>query len=179
MFYCEVNTKLADGPRDIEGPHNVGFWQVNITRSGENGRFLLDDILIHIFLNIYVWYTLPGGFPEEVIDNNSSPAQVMAWFSACTKPLHEPMVSQFTDTYIDGLAQGCSNSSALAMELLHSCTQLSICDTGTQWVYRKLMLWSIDLWLSLKPATHDDLMWWFSFCRQVINIIHATQFPHR
>ena len=31
MFYCELNTKLADGPRDIEGPHAVGFWQVNIT----------------------------------------------------------------------------------------------------------------------------------------------------
>ena len=30
------------------------------------------------------------------------------------------------ENYIDGLVQHCSNSSALAMELLQSCTKLSI-----------------------------------------------------
>ena len=31
------------------------------------------------------------------------------------------------DGYIDGLVQDCSNSSALAMELLQSCAKPSIC----------------------------------------------------
>ena len=31
-------------------------------------------------------------------------------------------------TYIDGLVQDCSNSSALAMELPQSCTKPSICN---------------------------------------------------
>ena len=33
---------------------------------------------------------------------------------------------QDADSYIDGLVQDCSNSSALAMELLQSCTKPSI-----------------------------------------------------
>ena len=36
----------------------------------------------------------------------------------------------FIGAYIDGLVQGCSNSSALAMKLLQSCTKPSICING-------------------------------------------------
>ena len=36
------------------------------------------------------------------------------------------MDSAITDYNIEGLVQNCSNSSALAMELLQSCTELSI-----------------------------------------------------
>ena len=36
-------------------------------------------------------------------------------------------VSLVSLQYIDGLAQDCSNSSGLAMELLQSCTKPSIC----------------------------------------------------
>ena len=45
------------------------------------------------------------------------------------KALYTPMQSQFTNAYIDGLVQDCSNSSALAMELLQFCTKPSICGT--------------------------------------------------
>ena len=38
---------------------------------------------------------------------------------------------QFTHAYINGLVQDCSISSALAMELLQSCTKPSIYITGS------------------------------------------------
>ena len=38
----------------------------------------------------------------------------------------------FKRVYIDGLVQDCSNSSALAMELLHSCTKPSISFTNIE-----------------------------------------------
>ena len=40
-------------------------------------------------------------------------------------------VSQFTATHFNGLAQDCRNSSALAMELLQSCSNPSIWNWGT------------------------------------------------
>ena len=42
----------------------------------------------------------------------------MAWHWKCDKPLAEPIMTQFTDAYIDGLVQDCSISSVLAMEIL-------------------------------------------------------------
>ena len=37
--------------------------------------------------------------------------------------------SMLSGAHVDGLAQDCSNSFALAMELLQSCTKPSICDS--------------------------------------------------
>ena len=51
---------------------------------------------------------------------------IMAWHRIGDKPLAESMLTRFTDAYIDGLVQDCSNFSALAMELLQSCTKPSI-----------------------------------------------------
>ena len=36
--------------------------------------------------------------------------------------------------YVDGLVQDCSNSSALAMELLQSCTKLPMCGVYDKWL---------------------------------------------
>ena len=45
----------------------------------------------------------------------------------------ELIMTQFPDAYIDGLVPDCSNSSALAMELLQSCTKPSICLGAVVW----------------------------------------------
>ena len=58
----------------------------------------------------------------------------MAWRQKGDKPLSEPMMALFTDAHIDGLVQDCSNSSALAVELLQSCTKPSICISQPQFV---------------------------------------------
>ena len=43
------------------------------------------------------------------------------------------MITQFTDTHIDGLVQDCSNSIVNALELLQPCTKPSIYFTYPQW----------------------------------------------
>ena len=48
------------------------------------------------------------------------------------------------DFYFDGLVQDCSNSSALAMELLQSCTKPSICFCFCIWVLTKTYSWLCD-----------------------------------
>ena len=40
---------------------------------------------------------------------------------------HFPLQQPVADGHIDGLVQDCSNSGALAVELLQSCTKLSTC----------------------------------------------------
>ena len=67
--------------------------------------------------------------PECPIDNKPVLVQVMARRWTGDKPLPEPVLTQFTNAYIDGLLQDCSNSIANAMELLQSCTKPSICGT--------------------------------------------------
>ena len=47
----------------------------------------------------------------------------MARYRPGTEPSSKQMMIQLTNAYIDGLVQDCSNSSALAMELLQSCTE--------------------------------------------------------
>ena len=51
----------------------------------------------------------------------------MTWCRIGDEPLPEPLMSQYTDVYIDGLVQDCSISSALALEILQFCTKPSIC----------------------------------------------------
>ena len=50
----------------------------------------------------------------------------MDWHCIGNKSLTEPIMTQFTDEYIDDLVQDCSISIANALELLQSCTKLSI-----------------------------------------------------
>ena len=79
-----------------------------------------------------MWFKLqftPGG----PVDNKSASVLVMARCLFGIKPLPEP-VTQFVDAYINGLVQDCSNSSALAMELLQSCNEPLICCTRLQYL---------------------------------------------
>ena len=54
--------------------------------------------------------------------------------------------------YIIGLTQHCSNSIALAMELLHSCTKPRICYKWSYiymwWLFEKLEISQTDIWKS-------------------------------
>ena len=55
---------------------------------------------------------------------NMSPlVQVMDWHQTGAKPLPESMMTQFNDTYINGLVQDSSNSITNTLESLQSCTK--------------------------------------------------------
>ena len=64
---------------------------------------LTDDILKSIFLNeddkILIQISLKL-VPKSPIDNKPALAQVMSWRRRGNKPLPEPMLTQFTDTYM-------------------------------------------------------------------------------
>ena len=61
------------------------------------------------------------------IDSESELVQVMAWHSLINKLLITwSNDAQILWCHIDGLVQDCSNSSVLAVDLLQSCTKLSI-----------------------------------------------------
>ena len=70
--------------------------------------------------------------PKGPIHKKSTLIQVVAWHRIGYKPPTEPILTKFYDAIwhisganeliVDGLVQDCSNSSALAMELLQSCT---------------------------------------------------------
>ena len=64
---------------------------------------LADDISKCIFLNendiIPIQISLKF-VPKSPIDNNPALFQVMAWRRIGDKPLHEPMMAQFTDAYM-------------------------------------------------------------------------------
>ena len=68
--------------------------------------------------------------------------------------------SGFISNYIDGLVQDCSNSSALAMELLQSCTKPSISDSS--W-----LLWSFS-WIISRTCQ--------SFMFHVALIVYSVTF---
>ena len=85
----------------------------------------------------------PRWMPWDLTDDKSTSVQVMAWchqatshyLSQCWPSSMSPygvtrpqwVNSPLLQWDIDGLVQDCSNSSALAMELLQSCTKPSIC----------------------------------------------------
>ena len=62
-----------------------------------------DDIFKCIFLNendrILIQISLKY-VPRSPTDNKPAVAQVMAWRRTCNKPLPDPMMTQFTDTYM-------------------------------------------------------------------------------
>ena len=51
--------------------------------------------LVCILIQISLKYISKGP-----IDNRAALVKVMAWRQTCNKPLHEPMLSQFTDAYM-------------------------------------------------------------------------------
>ena len=62
-----------------------------------------DDIFKCFFMNekfrISIWISLKF-VPKGPIDNKSALVQVLAWHLTGDKPLPEPMLTQFTNTYM-------------------------------------------------------------------------------
>ena len=76
---------------------------VNSSPPEQNGRHLANDIFKCIFLNekfcILIKISLKF-VPEGPIDSNQALDKTMAWHRIGNKPLSEPMLSSFTDTYM-------------------------------------------------------------------------------
>ena len=75
----------------------------NTLRPRQNGRHFADDIFKCIFLkeNVRISIEISLKFvPRCPINNIPALAQIMAWRRQGDKPLSEPMVVQFTDTYM-------------------------------------------------------------------------------
>ena len=82
--------------------------KVNSSLPGQNGRHPTADIFRCIFMNekfcilikISLKFTRKGA-----IDNNPVLVQIMAWRRIGDKPLSEPMLTRFTDTYMQHLME--------------------------------------------------------------------------
>ena len=64
---------------------------------------LADGIFNRIFLNENVWTSIKISLkyvPKGSVDNKPALFQVMAWRRTGDKPLPEPMLTQFIDTYM-------------------------------------------------------------------------------
>ena len=76
---------------------------INTSPPEQNGCHLADGIFKYIFLNkkfhILIWISLKI-FLKIPIDNKLALDQVMPWCQISDKPLPEPLLTQFTDTYM-------------------------------------------------------------------------------
>ena len=104
-------------------PSSLGSWYIE-TRT--KWRVLCRWIFIWIFIQ----FSLKFASGNPIIDDKPALVRVNAWCLTYSKPLPEPLMTQFIDAYIDGLMQERCNSSALAMELRLSCINPLICGTG-------------------------------------------------
>ena len=78
-------------------------FDLNSSPHEQNGRHFTDDIFIRIFVNekFYIFIEISLKFvPKGPITNDPALPQVMAWRRIGDKPLSEPMLTWFTDTYI-------------------------------------------------------------------------------
>ena len=79
------------------------YSQINSSPSGQNGLHFADDIFRCIFMNekfpILIKISLKF-VAKGPIDNNQALIEIMAWRQIGDKPLFEPMLTQFADTYM-------------------------------------------------------------------------------
>ena len=74
---------------------------INLSHPGQNDCNFANDILKCIFINenFYILIIIILKFvPKATIDIKS--AKVIAWWQTGSKPLYKPMLTQFTDTYM-------------------------------------------------------------------------------
>ena len=79
------------------------WWYFKSSPPGQNGRHLAGDIFKCIFLNENVPILLEISLkfvPMVQINNIPALVQIMAWRWPGDKPLSEPMLTQFTDVYM-------------------------------------------------------------------------------
>ena len=82
------------------------LWTINYdysSRPDQNGRHFADDTFNRILMNEIFSISIPNSLkfvPKGPIDNKGALVQVMAWRRTGDKPLPEPMLTQFTDAYM-------------------------------------------------------------------------------
>ena len=71
--------------------------------SGQNGHHFADDIFTRILVNENFCNLIKisqNFIPKGPIDNNLALVQIMAWRRIGDKPIFEPLLTQFTDAYM-------------------------------------------------------------------------------
>ena len=79
------------------------FLPVNSSPCGQNGHHFADNIFWHIFWNekVISWIKISLKFVHKgPIDKSPSLIQIMAWRRIGDRPLSEPMLTRFIDTYM-------------------------------------------------------------------------------
>ena len=79
-----------------------GVTTIHSSRPGQNGRHFADDISRCIFVNEKFYILIKNLLkfvPKGPIDNSPALVEIMAWRQIGSKPLSEPMLTWFTDTY--------------------------------------------------------------------------------
>ena len=82
--------------------------RVNSSPPGQNGRHFPDDIFKCIFVNEKFWILIQISLnfvPRGPIDDMWALVQVMAWRWTGDKSLPEPMLTQFTDAYMQHVGE--------------------------------------------------------------------------
>ena len=98
MFQTK-SLSASDDSFSLQYDYSLG----NSSLSGQNGRHFADGIFRHIFLNENVRISIQVSLkfvPKGSIDNKWALVQVMAWRRTGDKPLSEPMLTQFIDSYM-------------------------------------------------------------------------------
>ena len=81
----------------------INYTHLNTSLPGQNGRHAIDDIFKYIFRNekFLCFNSISMKFvPHGPVNIKSSMVQVMAWRQVVDKPLHEAMLTQFTNAYL-------------------------------------------------------------------------------
>ena len=76
---------------------------INSSPPGQNGRHFADDIFSCILVNETCCIVNKSSLkfvPNGPIDNNPALVEIMAWRRIGDKPLSEPMLTRFTDAYV-------------------------------------------------------------------------------
>ena len=75
---------------------------IDTLRPRQNGHHFAVNILKYIFLNENVWISIKISMqfvPKDPINNIPAMVQIMVWHGSGDKPLSEPMMTLFTDSF--------------------------------------------------------------------------------
>ena len=102
------NNSKCQSESECKTERSVGIWscRVDLTDCANNGPVLV--ICAFYFKKAFILWFMSPNFTEILFQTLSI------------------VITKYSVSYIDGLVQDCSNSSALALGLLQSCTQPSI-----------------------------------------------------
>ena len=80
-------------------PFAMTFPELTLTPTpGQNSRNFADDFFMKE--KFCIWNRFSLFVPEGIINNIPALVQIMAWCLPGDKPLSEPMLTQFTDAYM-------------------------------------------------------------------------------